>query len=81
MQDRQDIDGSQRPETKDAPGAAARGAEAGHLGRGGDPVEGRDPDDPATLSQQGPSGTDHLGPAGDPSEGKTGDAATGQGAD
>ncbi len=81
MQDRQDIDGSQRPETKDAPGAAAKGAEAGHMGRAGDPVEGRDASDPATVAQQGPSGSDHLGPAGDPVEGKTSDAATGQGAE
>ena len=80
MQNRQDIDGSQRPATADAPpvGGKSEGA-AGHLGRGGDPVEGRDPSQPESVGPVGPGVSDHLGAGGDPSEGKTDEAATGPG--
>ena len=67
MQNRQDIDGSQRPETADAPGVDG----GGHLGRGGDPVEGRDPAQQAAEAP-GPGGSGvaaHLGAGGDPVEG------------
>jgi len=44
MQNRDDVDGSQRPRTVDAPKldtpAGAPGDPAGHLGPAGDPVEG-----------------------------------------
>lgn len=68
MQNRDDVDGSQRPVTADAPDLSTA---AGHLGRGGDPVEGRDPaTQPAEAAGGGgPSVADHLGPAGDPVEG------------
>lgn len=65
MQNRDDVDGSQRPVTADAPDLAA----PGHLGRGGDPVEGRDPaSQPAETTGAGGPG-DHLGAAGDAAEG------------
>ena len=79
MQTRDDIDGSQRPSTADAPAGSAPGS-AGHLGRGGDPVEGRDPDQPDSVAPKGPGVVDHLGSGGDPAEGKTSDSATGKGA-
>ena len=72
MNHRDDIDGSQRPKTADAPSAG--GPVAGHLGRGGDPVEGRDPSQPASVATEGPDLGDHLGAGGDPVEGKTDDA-------
>lgn len=75
MQNRDDIDGSQRPQTADAPKTGGLGA--GHLGRGGDPAEGRDPSQPASVATEGPSVGDHLGAGGDPVEGKTDDDATG----
>ena len=80
MQNRQDIDGSQRPATADAPpvGGKTEGA-AGHLGRGGDPVEGRDPAQSASVAAVGPGVADHLGAGGYPSEGMTHEAATGPG--
>lgn len=67
MQNRQDIDGSQRPETADAPDMDS----GGHLGRGGDPVEGRDPaGPPAEVPGAGDLGVAaHLGAGGDPVEG------------
>ena len=66
MQNRQDIDGSQRPETTDAPDLDS----GDHLGRGGDPVEGRDADAPAQVGAGGGGGAaGHLGAGGDPVEG------------
>ena len=79
MQNREDIDGSQRPATADAPAAGAKSDTAGHLGRGGDPVEGRDPNEPASPASNGPGVADHLGAGGDPVEGKTDPSATGEG--
>jgi hypothetical protein len=68
MQNRDDVDGSQRPRTADAP--EMNSLNDGHLGRGGDPVEGRDPSQPAgAASDGGPGVTDHLGAGGDPVEG------------
>ena len=45
MQNRDDVDGSQRPQTADAPNlkTPANNSElGGHMGPGGDPVEGDD---------------------------------------
>lgn len=71
MQNRDDVDGSQRPRTADAPNLNQ--ATEGHLGRGGDPVEGRDPDAQDQAGDTGGSDpSDHLGPAGDPVEGAEG---------
>jgi hypothetical protein len=65
--------------TDDAPGRPSRETQAapdlpwpteGHLGRAGDPVEGRDPDlQPDAGDEGGIDVSDHLGPAGDPVEG------------
>jgi hypothetical protein len=68
MQNRDDVDGSQRPRTADAP--EMNSLEDGHLGRGGDPVEGRDPSQPgSTAAGGGPGVSGHLGAGGDAVEG------------
>ena len=76
MQNRDDVDGSQRPHTADAPELSTPAA--GHLGAAGDPVEGgRGPATDAGVGQDaGAPGqvatdepTNHLGPSGDPVEG------------
>ena len=76
MQNRDDVDGSQRPATADAPNLSTPAA--GHLGPAGDPVEGGRAggvgQDSNAVGQVAPGeDADHLGPAGDPVEG--GDAA------
>jgi len=70
MQNRDDVDGSQRPATADAPDLSTPAA--GHLGPAGDPVEGgRAGSSSAGATGGGGAGDDasHLGPAGDPVEG------------
>ncbi len=69
MQNRDDVDGSQRPRTADAP--EMKTPAEGHLGRGGDPVEGRDPAQPAEVVPGGgsPGAAGRLGAGGDPVEG------------
>ena len=79
MQNRQDIDGSQRPATADAPAVDGKSDTAGHLGSGGDPVEGRDPSEPGSTGSNGAGVADHLGAGGDPVEGETDPSATGKG--
>lgn len=73
MQNRDDVDGSQRPRTADAPSmksAADEGDQGGYLGPAGSPVEGADgPQDSGSGSGEG---SDHLGPGGDPVEGDPG---------
>jgi hypothetical protein len=74
MQNRDDVDGSQRPTTADAPDlkTPAQGAE-GHLGPAGSPVEGADGPQSGGIGEDAASpgqvSTSHLGPAGDPVEG------------
>lgn len=75
MQNRDDVDGSQRPATADAPVLSTPAA--GHLGPAGDPVEGGRPmgsqaagigADAVSVGQVA-ADADRLGPAGDPVEG------------
>lgn len=74
MQNRDDVDGSQRPQTADAPDLTtpAQGPE-GHLGPAGSPAEGADGSQASGVGEDaaapGQVSTDHLGPAGDPVEG------------
>lgn len=65
MQNRDDVDGSQRPTTADAPDLSTPAA--GHLGPAGDPVEGGRARNASGAA--GGGAPDHLGPAGDPVEG------------
>ncbi|MBW3617501.1 MAG: hypothetical protein KY446_07040 [Proteobacteria bacterium] len=73
MQNRDDVDGSQRPQTADAPNLSTPAA--GHLGPAGDPVEGgragggvgQDVNAVGQVSNE--DDQDHLGPSGDPVEG------------
>jgi hypothetical protein len=69
MQNRDDVDGSQRPTTADAPNLSTPAS--GHLGPAGDPVEGAPATGPRTTGSAAPAAddSDHLGPAGDPVEG------------
>ena len=76
MQNRDDVDGSQRPATADAPNLSTPAA--GHLGPAGDPVEGGPATgshasgigaDASAVGQVATDDADHLGPAGDPVEG------------
>lgn len=58
MQNRDDVDGSQRPQTADAPEMktpATDGDLGGHLGAGGDPVEGDEKAIDDDLAAQGSS--------------------------
>lgn len=63
MQNRDDVDGSQRPQTADAPEMktpATEGDVGGHLGAGGDPAEGDEAtieDDLASSVSGGPQNT------------------------
>lgn len=74
MQNRDDVDGSQRPATADAPDlkTPAQGP-TGHLGPAGSPVEGADGSQASGIGEDanapGQVDTSHLGPAGDPVEG------------
>jgi hypothetical protein len=74
MQNRDEIDGSQRPATADAPDmrTPAQGP-GGHLGPAGSPVEGADGSQASGIGEDAASpgqvSTGHLGPAGDPVEG------------
>jgi hypothetical protein len=69
MQNRDDVDGSQRPATADAPDLSTPAA--GHLGPAGDPVEGGRGESAGSGATGRGAGDDanHLGPAGDPVEG------------
>lgn len=76
MQNRDDVDGSQRPQTADAPDLSTAANDqdlGGHLGAAGSPVEGADGAQASGISQDAPAvgqvSTDHLGPGGDPVEG------------
>lgn len=69
MHNRDDVDGSQRPVTADAPEPATDAEGDGRLGPGGDPAEGT----PAQQQREvvgGPGVADHLKEGGDPAEGK-----------
>jgi hypothetical protein len=76
MQNRDEIDGSQRPQTADAPNMSTPASNqdlGGHLGPAGSPVEGADGPQASGIGEDaaapGQVSTGHLGPAGDPVEG------------
>jgi hypothetical protein len=73
VQNRDDVDGSQRPVTADAPDLSSPANDedlSGHLGPRGSPSEGADgPQSAGTGHAGAPGSSDHLGPGGDAVEG------------